>query len=103
MVWEKSIVVLVMLCGMNEEGRLKCDIYFPDRQLSREVIRIGNDFEVSLANIDTSNAFYWVRTFNLKNLRTGQARVVTQYHVSSLESILVTILDFRACLGFEFN
>ena len=82
MIWEQTITVIVMLCGIDEEGRVKCDIYFPDTTLSTRSMRIGNQFEVSLTNLDTSNQFYWVRKFKLKNLRTGEERSVLQYHVS---------------------
>ena len=83
MVWKYNVVNIIMLCGINEEGRLKCDIYFPDNDLSTTQMRIGNDFELTLLNIDKTNTFYWIRKFNLKNLKEGGEREVLQYHVSA--------------------
>jgi hypothetical protein len=84
MVWMYKISSIVMLCGINEDGRLACDSYFPDPALSTAQMRIGNDFELLFEGVDKTNDFYWVRKFSLKNLKEEGAptRIVFQYHVS---------------------
>lgn len=84
-----------MLCGVNEEGRIKCDIYFPDKVFSTPKMRIGNDFEVNLVNIDKTNSFYWVREFELKNLKEGgETRTVYQYHVNTMSFFKPVLINF---------
>jgi protein tyrosine phosphatase len=71
-----------MLCGLNEQGKLMCDIYFPDKEYSSVKMRIGNEFELNFEGIDKTNSFYWVRKFTLTNLKIQSTpRTVYQYHV----------------------
>lgn len=81
MVWHSNIYRIVMLCGLKEDGRVQCDVYWPDESLSKTKISVGEWFEVKLKKTDKSNSFYWVREFELKNLKVGETRTVYQYHV----------------------
>ena len=82
MVWNQNSEYIATLCGINEEGRIKCDIYFPDPELSGgNEMRIGNNFHLKLEKIDKTDPFYWIRTITVSNLKTGESRVVYQYHV----------------------
>lgn len=83
MVWDKKSEYIATLCGINEEGRIKCDIYFPDPELSGSAeMRIGNNFHLTLLNVDKTDPFYWVRKIKVKNLLKGEERTVYQYHVT---------------------
>lgn len=81
MIWDFSVVKIVMLCGLEEDGRLACDVYFPDCIFSSPIMTIGDDFELTHVKIDKSNPFYWVRTIRITNLRTNEMREVYHYHV----------------------
>jgi protein tyrosine phosphatase len=62
MIWDFSVVKIVMLCGLEEDGRLACDVYFPDSIFSTSIMTIGNDFKLVHIKTDKSNPFYWIRT-----------------------------------------
>ena len=81
MIWDFSVLKIVMLCGLEEDGRLACDVYFPDCIFSQPIIRIGNEFELVHVKIDKSNPFYWVRTIQINNLTNNQTREVEHFHV----------------------
>lgn len=82
MVWDQKSEFIATLCGINEEGRIKCDIYFPDPELSGGIeMRIGNNFNLKLENVDKSDPFYWIRTIKVTNLLKGESRTIYQYHV----------------------
>lgn len=85
MIWEYSVIKIVMLCGLEEDGRLACDVYFPDLTYSQKVMNIGNEFELVHIKIDKTNPFYWVRTIQIKNLKNGQTREVYHYHVRIID------------------
>ena len=98
MVWDYSVVKIVMLCGLEEDGRLACDVYFPDPVFSKASINVGNEFEIRYVNTDKLNPFYWVRTFQVKNLTTNESREVLHYHVRSPHVIIFLRLRLWAGL-----
>ena len=65
MIWEQTIMTIVMLCGIQEHGRINCHVYWPDPTLSKPVVKHG-DFEIKYLDTDTTNEFYWVRKFEIK-------------------------------------
>lgn len=78
MVWEQGCVVLVSLCRLQENGESACARYWPEE--GAEVYHI---YEVHLVSEHVWCDEYLVRSFYLKNLRTGETRTVTQFHFLS--------------------
>uniref|UniRef100_A0A182RVJ8 Receptor-type tyrosine-protein phosphatase N2 n=1 Tax=Anopheles funestus TaxID=62324 RepID=A0A182RVJ8_ANOFN len=95
MVWEQGAVVLVALCRLQENGEPACARYWPEE--GAEVYHI---YEVHLVSEHIWCDDYLVRSFYLKNLRTGETRTVTQFHFLSwpqggVPTSAKALLDFR--------
>lgn len=75
LVWEQGCVVIVALCRLQENGESACARYWPEE--GAEVYHI---YEVHLVSEHVWCDEYLVRSFYLKNLRTGETRTVTQFH-----------------------
>ncbi|XP_055539499.1 receptor-type tyrosine-protein phosphatase-like N isoform X2 [Wyeomyia smithii] len=95
MVWEQGAVVLVALCRLQENGESACARYWPEE--GAEVYHI---YEVHLVSEHIWCDDYLVRSFYLKNLRTGETRTVTQFHFlswpqSGVPTSAKALLDFR--------
>lgn len=95
MVWEQGAVVLVALCRLQENGESSCARYWPEE--GAEVYHI---YEVHLVSEHIWCDDYLVRSFYLKNLRTGETRTVTQFHFLSwpqggVPTSAKALLDFR--------
>ncbi|XP_049537285.1 receptor-type tyrosine-protein phosphatase N2 [Anopheles darlingi] len=95
MVWEQGAVVLVALCRLQENGESACARYWPEE--GAEVYHI---YEVHLVSEHIWCEDYLVRSFYLKNLRTGETRTVTQFHFLSwpqggVPTSAKALLDFR--------
>ncbi|XP_021701722.1 receptor-type tyrosine-protein phosphatase-like N isoform X2 [Aedes aegypti] len=95
MVWEQGAVVLVALCRLQENGEAACARYWPEE--GAEVYHI---YEVHLVSEHIWCDDYLVRSFYLKNLRTGETRTVTQFHFLSwpqggVPMSAKALLDFR--------
>ncbi|XP_017886079.1 receptor-type tyrosine-protein phosphatase N2 isoform X2 [Ceratina calcarata] len=78
LVWEQGSVVIVMLTRLTEEGVAMCHRYWPEE--GSELYYI---YEVHLVSEHFWCDDYLVRSFYLKNLRTGETRTVTQFHFMS--------------------
>ena len=78
LVWEQGSVVIVMLTRLTEEGRAMCHRYWPE-----EGSELYHIYEVHLVSEHIWCDDYLVRSFYLKNLRTGETRTVTQFHFLS--------------------
>ncbi|XP_033229706.1 receptor-type tyrosine-protein phosphatase N2, partial [Belonocnema kinseyi] len=78
MVWEQGSVVIVMLTRLTEEGKGMCSRYWPG-----EGSELYHIYEVHLVSEHIWCDDYLVRSFYLKNLRTGETRTVTQFHFLS--------------------
>lgn len=78
LVWEQGCVVIVALCRLQENGETACARYWPEE--GAEVYHI---YEVHLVSEHVWCDEYLVRSFYLKNLRTGETRTVTQFHFLS--------------------
>jgi receptor-type tyrosine-protein phosphatase N len=95
MVWEQGCVVLVALCRLQENGEMQCARYWPEE--GAETYHI---YEVHLVSEHIWCDDYLVRSFYLKNLRTGETRTVTQFHFLSwpqggIPSSAKALLEFR--------
>jgi receptor-type tyrosine-protein phosphatase N len=95
MVWEQGSVVIVMLTKLAENGTAMCHRYWPEE--GSEVYHI---YEVHLVSEHIWCEDYLVRSFYLKNLKTGETRTVTQFHflswpVDGVPSSTRALLEFR--------
>jgi len=78
MVWEQGCCVIVMLTQLSEGGLTLCHHYWP-----QEGPQVYNIFEVHLVSEHNWVSDYLVRSFFLKNTRTGATRTITQFHFLS--------------------
>nr|CAG4635294.1 EOG090X01LO [Artemia franciscana] len=78
LVWEQGSVVLVLLTRLSEHGEQLCYRYWPE-----EGSQTFHIYEVHLVSEHIWCDDYLVRSFYLKNLRTGETRTVTQFHFLS--------------------
>lgn len=95
MIWEQGAVVIVALCRLQENGEIACARYWPED--GAEVYHI---YEVHLVSEHVWCDDYLVRSFYLKNLRTGETRTVTQFHflswpLSGVPASAKALLEFR--------
>ncbi|OWF52003.1 Receptor-type tyrosine-protein phosphatase kappa [Mizuhopecten yessoensis] len=74
MVWQEKIESIVMLANLVEDGKVKCECYWPT------VLPVTyNHFTVSRIS-KTEMAMYTIRTLILTNTELSETRQVTQYH-----------------------
>lgn len=95
MIWEQGAVVIVSLSRLQENGETMCTRYWPEE--GSEVYHI---YEVHLVSEHIWCDDYLVRSFYLKNLRTGETRTVTQFHFlswpqSGVPASAKALLEFR--------
>ncbi|XP_044732962.1 uncharacterized protein LOC123295616 isoform X2 [Chrysoperla carnea] len=95
MVWEQGSVVMVMLTRLTENGNAMCHRYWPE-----EGSEIYHIYEVHLVSEHIWCDDYLVRSFYLKNMKTGETRTVTQFHFLSWPELGVptstkALLEFR--------
>ncbi|GBP42861.1 Receptor-type tyrosine-protein phosphatase N2 [Eumeta japonica] len=95
MVWEQGSVVMVMLTRLTENGQQLCHRYWPE-----EGSELYHIYEVHLVSEHIWCDDYLVRSFYLKNQRTGETRTVTQFHFLSwpengVPSSIKALLEFR--------
>lgn len=95
MMWESGSVIIVMLTRLRENGLNLCDRYWPE-----EGSETYQDYEVHLVSEHIWCDDFLVRSFYLKNSKTGETRTVTQFHFlswpeSGIPPNTKSILDFR--------
>ncbi|KAJ8868434.1 hypothetical protein PR048_029950 [Dryococelus australis] len=95
MVWEQGSVVMVMLTRLTENGAAMCHRYWPE-----EGSELYHIYEVHLVSEHIWCDDYLVRSFYLKNLKTGETRTVTQFHFLSwpeggIPLSMKALLEFR--------
>ncbi|BES96315.1 PTPc [Nesidiocoris tenuis] len=103
MVWEQGCVVLVMLTRLGEPDSPLCHRYWPED--GSEVYHI---YEVHLVGEYMWCDDYVVRSFYLKNLKTGETRTVTQFHFLSwpeggVPTSTKSLLEFRRKVNKSFR
>ncbi|XP_071546206.1 uncharacterized protein IA-2 isoform X3 [Panulirus ornatus] len=95
LVWEQGSVVIVMLTRLTENGHALCYRYWPE-----EGSELYHIYEVHLVSEHIWCDDYLVRSFYLKNVRTGETRTVTQFHFlswpdSGTPASTKALLEFR--------
>ncbi|XP_076674923.1 tyrosine phosphatase IA-2 isoform X3 [Andrena cerasifolii] len=103
LVWEQGSVVIVMLTRLTEEGVAMCHRYWPE-----EGSETYHTYEVHLVSEHFWCDDYLVRSFYLKNLRTGETRTVTQFHFLSWPENGVpystkSLLEFRRKINKSYK
>lgn len=95
MVWEQGCVIIVTLCRLQENGENACARYWPE-----EGSQTYHIYEVHLVSEHIWTDDYLVRSFYLKNIKTGETRTVTQFHFMSWGPAAIPVsakvlLEFR--------
>ncbi|KAJ8970255.1 hypothetical protein NQ317_010499 [Molorchus minor] len=95
LIWEQGAVVIVMLSRLTEGGAAMCHRYWPE-----EGSELYHIYEVHLVSEHIWCDDYLVRSFYLKNVRTGETRTVTQFHFlswpeSGVPASTKALLEFR--------
>jgi len=95
MIWEQGSQTIVMLTRLVESGVSMCHRYWPEEGFQKHGF-----FEVSLVSEHVWCEDYLVRTFLLRNVKTGEKRMVTQLQFLSwpekaIPSSAKAILNFR--------
>ncbi|RZF34997.1 hypothetical protein LSTR_LSTR015400 [Laodelphax striatellus] len=101
MVWEQGCVVMVMLTRLAESDVTMCHRYWPE-----EGSELYHIYEVHLVSEHIWCDDYLVRSFYLKNLKTGETRTVTQFHFLSwpdggVPSSIKALLEFRRLVSLD--
>jgi len=95
MVWEQGSVVIVTLTKLADNGTSLCHRYWPE-----EGSELHHIYEVHLVSEHIWCDEYLVRSFYLKNLKTGETRTVTQFHFlawpeNNIPASTKALLEFR--------
>ncbi|XP_076155286.1 receptor-type tyrosine-protein phosphatase beta-like [Alosa pseudoharengus] len=76
MIWEKNVRSIVMLTRCNEQGRVKCEQYWPPESKSYNNIIVTTTSEITLDD-------WTLRDFDVKNVKTAETRSVRQFHYTA--------------------
>jgi len=77
MVWEHEAAIVVMLTREIENGRLKCDKYWPD---AGNPLEVGH-FQITISDTEETQMSELIeRKLTIKNLMTGFSRPVLHLH-----------------------
>ncbi|XP_055989097.1 receptor-type tyrosine-protein phosphatase eta [Sorex fumeus] len=77
MVWEKNIYAIIMLTKCVEQGRTKCEEYWPSKKAQEYGdITVANTAEIVLPE-------WTIRDFTVKNSQTSESHPLRQFHFTS--------------------
>ncbi|KAJ7997630.1 hypothetical protein DPEC_G00214120 [Dallia pectoralis] len=76
MIWEKNVQTLVMLTRCNEQGRVKCEKYWPSDTKYFENITVTTTSDIPLED-------WTIREFEIKNVKTAETRCVRHFHFTA--------------------
>ncbi|KAJ8406506.1 hypothetical protein AAFF_G00300800 [Aldrovandia affinis] len=76
MIWEKNVHSLVMLTRCNEQGRVKCEKYWPSETQHFNNITVTTTSEIPLED-------WTIREFHVKNVKTAETRSLRHFHFTA--------------------
>ncbi|KAK3558495.1 hypothetical protein QTP86_018148, partial [Hemibagrus guttatus] len=76
MIWEKHCHTIVMLTKCYEQGRVKCEKYWPPESKLYSNILVTTTSEIELED-------WTIREFTIKNVKTAETRNVRQFHFTA--------------------
>ncbi|XP_059875681.1 receptor-type tyrosine-protein phosphatase eta [Delphinus delphis] len=77
MVWEKNVYAIVMLTKCVEQGRTKCEEYWPSKQAQDYGdITVAMTTEIVLPE-------WTIRDFTVQNIQTSESHTLRQFHFTS--------------------
>ncbi|KAF4081214.1 hypothetical protein AMELA_G00158890 [Ameiurus melas] len=76
MIWEKNTHSIVMLTKCYEQGRVKCEKYWPPENKLYNNILVATTSEIELDD-------WTIRDFTIKNVKTAETRNVRQFHFTA--------------------
>ncbi|XP_073665064.1 receptor-type tyrosine-protein phosphatase eta [Tursiops truncatus] len=77
MVWEKNVYAIVMLTKCVEQGRTKCEEYWPSKQAQDYGdIMVAMTSEIVLPE-------WTIRDFTVQNIQTSESHTLRQFHFTS--------------------
>ncbi|XP_043101766.1 receptor-type tyrosine-protein phosphatase eta isoform X2 [Puntigrus tetrazona] len=76
LIWEKNIHTIVMLTKCNEQGRVKCEEYWPADKKHFNNLTVTNISEIPLED-------WTLRDFEVKNVKTAESRSVRHFHFTA--------------------
>ncbi|MBN3325081.1 PTPRJ phosphatase, partial [Atractosteus spatula] len=76
MIWEKNVHTLVMLTRCNEQGRVKCEEYWPSQTKVCGNITVTLTSEIPLED-------WTIREFKIKNTKTAETRNLRHFHFTA--------------------
>ncbi|KAK7102417.1 receptor-type tyrosine-protein phosphatase alpha-like [Littorina saxatilis] len=79
MIWQEQITHVVMLTNIQERGKPKCELYWPEEEGGVDTF---GPVTVTTTHVQCRDDFF-IRTFNVKRAGSAESREVTQYHYVS--------------------
>nr|XP_021333228.1 receptor-type tyrosine-protein phosphatase eta isoform X3 [Danio rerio] len=76
LIWEKNVHTIVMLTKCNEQGRVKCEEYWP-----AEMKTFSNLTVTTISDIPLED--WTLRDFEVKNMKTAEIRSVRHFHFTA--------------------
>ncbi|KAG1943170.1 receptor-type tyrosine-protein phosphatase eta [Pimephales promelas] len=76
LIWEKNVQTIVMLTKCNEQGRVKCEEYWPADIKHFNNLTVMTTSEISLED-------WTLRDFEVKNVKTAESRSVRHFHFTA--------------------
>ncbi|XP_077085178.1 receptor-type tyrosine-protein phosphatase eta isoform X2 [Siphateles boraxobius] len=76
LIWEKNVHTIVMLTKCNEQGRVKCEEYWP-----ADLKRFNNLTVMTTSEIPLED--WTLRDFEVKNVKTSESRSVRHFHFTA--------------------
>ncbi|XP_073725199.1 receptor-type tyrosine-protein phosphatase beta [Misgurnus anguillicaudatus] len=93
MIWEKNVYTVVMLTKCNEQGRVKCEKYWPSGTAHYHNISVTITAEITMDS-------WTIRDLSIKNVKTAETRNVRQFHFTAwpdhgVPKSTELLIDFR--------
>ncbi|XP_048040800.1 receptor-type tyrosine-protein phosphatase eta isoform X5 [Megalobrama amblycephala] len=76
LIWEKNVQTIVMLTKCNEQGRVKCEEYWPADVNHFNNLTVTTTSEIPLED-------WTLRDFEVKNVKTAETRSVRHFHFTA--------------------